>query len=102
MAPLASAMAFKAVQRHSNEFADAENAPQDSKYFNFEIKALSMTRTGESLHKYNEKLMNSIWNLYNMNAPHAFQKNAEIVSRASRVATPTLETSASLGFLGHH
>ena len=39
------------------------------------------------MHKYNEKLMNSIWNLYNMNAPHAFQKNAEVGLRAPQVAT---------------
>lgn len=35
-----------------------------------------------SLAKYNPKLMNSIWGLYNRYAPHSFQKNCEINSRA--------------------
>lgn len=31
-----------------------------------------------TLPKYNPKLMNSIWGLYNRYAPHSFQKNCEI------------------------
>jgi hypothetical protein len=30
--------------------------------------------------RYNSKLMNSIWGLYNQYAPHAFQKNQELSS----------------------
>nr|XP_054929678.1 uncharacterized protein LOC126537099 isoform X1 [Dermacentor andersoni]XP_054929679.1 uncharacterized protein LOC126537099 isoform X1 [Dermacentor andersoni] len=33
-----------------------------------------------TLPKYNPKLMNSIWGLYNRYAPHSFQKNCEIPS----------------------
>lgn len=44
-------------------------------------------QTAEALHKYNEKLMNSIWGLYNMNAPHAFQKNTEVGSNAPQIMT---------------
>lgn len=42
------------------------------------LEMTSVKECGDSNpHRYNSKLMNSIWGAYNQYAPHAFQKNLE-------------------------
>ncbi|XP_040076973.1 uncharacterized protein LOC8032119 isoform X1 [Ixodes scapularis] len=60
-----------AVQLHRRL---AEDQPKDVNVI-FEPPTSTVETT---LAKYNPKLMNSIWGLYNRYAPHSFQKNCEI------------------------
>lgn len=52
--------------------------------FSLRFGLISASASLPPLARYNGKLMNSIWGLYNMYGPHAFQKNTELAPGAAQ------------------
>ncbi|XP_022658585.1 uncharacterized protein LOC111249895 isoform X1 [Varroa destructor] len=93
---LISVMAYKAVEHVKQAGAfDAANETTSGttgNALNAEAAVNTLSATVPPPARYNGKLMNSIWGLYNMHASHAFQKNIEL---APGVAHPSVTQNGS-------
>jgi len=82
-------MSCYAASKHIADETVARVQPKEKPKPSKPINKYGEMETSVSLDKYNGKLMNSIWGLYNRNSPHNFKKqNAESLSnKGQEIAT---------------